>query len=358
MKILYSWGHRSEWVSSIERDVAEWRKAGHEVTSVANCAHLGITTGSLNADELDSMYRQRHPGLMRLYRLVEKLSDEYDILISHGPIYHPEFLASLKGRIYRVLYSSDDPDSSESCSKPYVSSFDHCFASSVRFDDITTVTQKFLEWGAKRADWWPYGARPDSYDPSLTEDQIRTEARRTSLIFIGAASTRVDRILQVRRHFGRRFKVYGNWGRLFPLKHGMWVRPVSLDGVARMYRDTKLGFNLHLTFGPCNMRLYELPANGVMQVCDCANGLAEVFEIGKEVVAYDSIEDAIEKIEYYLAHDEERTEIAVNGFRRVMTSYTRVKTFAQSLEKIRQGMQAEGYRIKGEQRIDTLAARA
>jgi len=357
MKILYSWGHRREWAASIETCVAEWRKAGYKVTSLDNYAHAGITA-SPKPDELDAMYRQRHLGLMRLYRLVERFANEYDVLISHDSIYHPEFLASLKGRIYRVLYSSDDPDSSEFCSKPYVSSFDHCFASSVRFDSATTVTQKFLEWGATRADWWPYGARPDSYDPSLTEDQIRREVRRRPLIFVGAASTRVDRILQVRKHFGRRFKVYGNWGRLFPLKHGMWVRPVRVDRVARLYRNIKIGFNLHLTFGPCNMRLYELPANGVMQVCDCADGLGEVFEIGKEVVAYGSIEEAIEKIEYYLAHEEERIEIAVNGFRRVMRDYTRVKTFAGAVEKIRQGMQADGYRIKGELRAETLSARA
>jgi spore maturation protein CgeB len=355
MKILYSWGHRAEWTASIERDVAEWRKAGYDVAGLDTYANARITD-SLKPEELDAMYRQRHSGLMRLYGLVEKLSDENDILISHQAVYHPDFLASLKGRIYRVLYSSDDPDSSEFCSKPYVSSFDHCFASNVRFDENRTVTQKFLEWGAKRADWWPYGARSDSYDPSLTEEQIRREVRRKPLVFVGAAATKVDRILQLRRHFGRLFEVYGNWGRVFPLKHGMWVRPVPIDRVAELYRDTKVGFNLHLTFGPCNMRLYELPANGVMQVCDCANGLGEAFEIGKEVIVYRSIEEAIDEIEYFLMNEEERVEIAVNGFHRVMKDYTRVKTFARAVEKIRLGMQADGHRIKADRVAEAVAA--
>ena len=68
------------------------------------------------------------------------------------------------------------------------------------------------------------------------------------------------------------------------------------------------------------------------------------------------MEEAIEKIEYYLAHEEERVEIAVNGFRRVIKDYTRLKTFARTVEKIRLGMEAEGYRVKGEPLSEAVAA--
>ena len=45
---------------------------------------------------------------------------------------------------------------------------------------------------------------------------------------------------------------------------------------------------------------------------------------------YDSIPDLLHKIEYYLAHDDEREEIAHNGYLKVKEHYT----FEKCLEKI------------------------
>ena len=42
-------------------------------------------------------------------------------------------------------------------------------------------------------------------------------------------------------------------------------------------------------------------------------GLPDLFEIDKEVVTYETAEEMIEKINYYLNHDEERQAIAEAG---------------------------------------------
>jgi spore maturation protein CgeB len=346
MRILYSWAHGDEWKPVVEAEIALWREAGFDITGLDHRKLAGIDR-VLKPDELDRLYRQRHAGLMKLYRTVEKLADEYDVLLVHyDTVYHPEFLASLRGRIYTALCSGDDPDSSEYCSKPYVAHFDHIFAWGVRFDETTTVTQKFLEWGAKRADWWPYGARSDACDPTLTEQDIYRHRRSVPLAYVGTCWGKSDRLLRLKKHFGSRFRVHGKWGRLFPLKHGLWVKPLPAERLVPLYCDTRIGINIHLTYGPCNMRVFELPANGVMQVCDCADGLGEVFEVGKEVVAYRSMDEAIDKIEYYLAHDVERIEIALNGLRRVRKDYTRLATFARAVEKMRAGMRIDGIELK------------
>jgi len=72
-----------------------------------------------------------------------------------------------------------------------------------------------------------------------------------------------------------------------------------------------------------NMRMYEVPAHGAMLLCDKAglNAHEQIFEPDKEAVFYDSIEDAIQKIEYYLQHDEERKRVARAGFNRVHADY-------------------------------------
>ena len=83
---------------------------------------------------------------------------------------------------------------------------------------------------------------------------------------------------------------------------------------------------MHLSETPMetgNMRMYEVPAHGMMLLCDKAglNAHEQIFKRDKEAVFYDSIEDAIEKIEYYLQHDEERERIARAGFARVHRDY-------------------------------------
>ena len=105
---------------------------------------------------------------------------------------------------------------------------------------------------------------------------------------------------------------------------------------------TKIGLNMHISYGPINTRLYQLPANGVMQICDCKKGLGDVFEIDKEIIAYKSINEAIELIKYYLSDEKERENIALAGYRRVMTDYRRVSTFSHACHLIGHGLCRKG----------------
>lgn len=62
--------------------------------------------------------------------------------------------------------------------------------------------------------------------------------------------------------------------------------------------------------------------------------LPDLFEIGKDLAAYDSQEDLIQQIDYYLKHDDIRMEIAENGHKKVKELYTFEKRIAQIMEMI------------------------
>jgi len=55
----------------------------------------------------------------------------------------------------------------------------------------------------------------------------------------------------------------------------------------------------------------------VMQISDGGEYLDSFFEVGKEIEPYETADELITKIDYYLVHEEERKEIALAGFRRV-----------------------------------------
>lgn len=71
-----------------------------------------------------------------------------------------------------------------------------------------------------------------------------------------------------------------------------------------------------------NMTLYEATGCGTLLMTDYKENLGDIFEIGKEVVAYSSPEDLSKKITYYLKHEDERKKIAQAGQTRTLKEHT------------------------------------
>lgn len=364
MKIIYSWAAHGQVAPYIERDIQQWKNAGFDITSINHREYLG-TDSAWSPTELQRRYQARYPKLMDLYARVKSLASIHDVLVVNDDnVYHTEFIRSLNN-VYRVLVSGDDPEDSESCSKPYVSSFDHSFAWGINYDSKSLVTEKFREWGSKRADWWPYGVRADMYEPSLTEEDIATKERDIDLIFIGSPRLKLSRVAALKNAFpqmvifGRGWSrralfnevrshraIYGkwSWGAAFASVRAVFldldkVQQLPMSEIVGLYQRAKIGINIHMSHGPSNVRTFQLPANGVMQVCDTQDGLSKVFELDKEVIGYDKISEAKRKIQYYLSHDDQRKQIAIAGHRRTMSEYTRLETFKRAMRNISLGIQ-------------------
>lgn len=101
------------------------------------------------------------------------------------------------------------------------------------------------------------------------------------------------------------------------------------EEVGRVYSQSRIVFNCSIA-GDVTMRVFEGTACGALVLTDAiANGLDELFEIGREIVVYQDDKDLLEKIVYYLyyyylAHDEERERIARAGQERTLGEHTYV----------------------------------
>jgi spore maturation protein CgeB len=69
-------------------------------------------------------------------------------------------------------------------------------------------------------------------------------------------------------------------------------------------------------------RVFEVPGCRGLLLTDMADDLASYYEIGSEIVVYDSLEDMADKIRYYVEHDDEREAIAEAGYRRTLAEHT------------------------------------
>jgi spore maturation protein CgeB len=104
-----------------------------------------------------------------------------------------------------------------------------------------------------------------------------------------------------------------------------------------MYRAlarSRITLNRHINVAENNannMRLYEATGVGSMLITDRKDNLGELFEVGKEVVAYSSPEEAAELIRYYLAHPAEADAIARAGQARTLRDHTYKQRMAELL---------------------------
>jgi spore maturation protein CgeB len=135
---------------------------------------------------------------------------------------------------------------------------------------------------------------------------------------------------------GLKKNIYFNLKYKFP----GWVRPAAFNQYVPLYQRAKIGINIHnrgkYTVG--NFRMFDLPANGVMQISDGNQYLNEFFKVGEEIIDYVKLDDLLDKIRYYLEHENERKRIAINGYRRVMKVHRMNKRMLQAGELIKRGM--------------------
>jgi spore maturation protein CgeB len=71
-----------------------------------------------------------------------------------------------------------------------------------------------------------------------------------------------------------------------------------------------------------NMRLYEATGVGALLVTEARQNLSDLFEPGREVVAYEDEDDLIEKLRRYAADDAERQRVAASGQARTLREHT------------------------------------
>jgi hypothetical protein len=100
---------------------------------------------------------------------------------------------------------------------------------------------------------------------------------------------------------------------------------------------SKITFNHHIDIAGSyanNLRLYEATGVGTLLVTDWKANLHELFEPGREVVAYRTAEESVELIRYYLEHEDERREIARAGQQRTLRDHTYDKRVRELVDLI------------------------
>lgn len=338
MKILLGYSYYEYPVdvkTLVEQKIHRLRRTGLEIEAVP----LTLTPPGprLSWPELDERWAKRDRELLSMYDYLEEKMESFDVLVNwNGINLHPEFVEKQKKTT--VFCCFDDPESSADLSKPVAKAYDLCLVGNVAELDA------YRSWGVKEVRFWPLGFTASEYDPVLTYEQIMTEDRPVDVSLL---SERVQGIKSGREErmdrYVSAFPQGAYYGRGWP--NGFLPEEEKVP----LYQRTKIGPNFHHSTGPINYRTYILPANGVMQICDNKAHLAKVYDLGTEVVGFDTVDEAIELTKYYLSHDDERRLIAANGWKRAICDYSEEAVYKLMVKYIEE--------VMSKHRNQTLASR-
>lgn len=291
---------------------------------------------AVGASGVDRLYRERDPDYMRMVSdFIDRFRDFDVIVFLNYTFIHPEILARELQKPIKVLGFGDDPLSTYVRGIPYLWAFDAAFFISPSYIDNLPFETAMKRWCDKPTTWWPLVMssfnRPEQVDDAFFRE------RDIDLVYVGNPyGPKIDRLIHLKRHFGSRMRIHGRWSLngYVGFVRGLLGKPIfpyrvtSLTQAERttLYWRAKIGFNMHFSDSPSecgNMRTYETPSHGMMMICDkaSADAHARIFKPNQEAVYYDTIDQAIELIEYYLGNHDERIRIAKSGFERYWQDY-------------------------------------
>lgn len=135
------------------------------------------------------------------------------------------------------------------------------------------------------------------------------------------------------------------WGPMFPrwlnshTRKAFQGKYVTKDEKAKAFCGAQINLNtIHYTeISGINCRAFEIAGCGGFQIIDNKPSIKELFDVGKEIITFDTIGDLKDKVAYYLGHEDERREIAARSYERAHKDHTyeiRLKKLITTVEEL------------------------
>ena len=182
--------------------------------------------------------------------------------------------------------------------------FDYAFFNQKRFVNEYKAGYGYKASPKQVVDFLPHAAEPKAYP----KYEI---VKKWDVCFIGHLQdvknyngfSRVDML-------DRACKEFPNF--YFGTRNPMDKSVNLFEDASKKFCQSKIALNITIK-DDINMRNFEIASSGAFQLTNWIPTLSEVFEDGKHLVTYKTLDEMVEKAKYYLKHEEEREKIALAG---------------------------------------------
>ncbi len=205
------------------------------------------------------------------------------------------------------------------------------------FSSLPHYVEKFKNMGI------PAGYMPYAFESS-TIGRIGDVEKKYDCVFTGVLSQGSDKY-PLLEGLAQKIKI-DFWGHIEPPFDKSSAISKNYHGEAwgmgmfKILSESKIAINCHTKKvgkyyeSPYanNVRLFETTGNGAMLITDTKEDLWQFFELGKEIETYNSLDELIDKVRYYLVHEPEREKIAKAGRQRTLKDHTYEERAKKTLE--------------------------
>lgn len=118
---------------------------------------------------------------------------------------------------------------------------------------------------------------------------------------------------------------------------GQREAPITLDEYAAYLRRSQISLNFSFSLPGTHqlkVRVFEIMFSGALLIENENDETKQFFEPMVDYVSFSSEADLADKVQYFLKHPEERTEIARNGYKKATTQYSHKEFWKKILDQL------------------------
>ena len=296
-------------------------------------------TGFDCSDFFDLQLREQNNA--RLIQTIKDTSPDVLFYISFKNIISSDTLQYIKNetKTTTINWFSDDHWKFDRFSKDWCWNFDYCATTDreaiPKYHAIGYKNIILTQWAAN-PETYPKLDLPFKYDVSFVGQDYGD--REEILDNIQAKGIKVARfgygwkLSRFKKRWNKRFK-------RFPFLCFDSGR-ISHETMINIFNQSKINLNFSASSienmpDQIKARNFEVPCCGGFLLTRKVPHLEDFYEIGKEIVCYDNARDMIEKINYYLAHEDQRSKIAESGYKRTIKDHTYENRFRDIFSQIK-----------------------
>lgn len=310
--------------------------------STHNISLLYVTSGiGVPYTAMDEAIVRALSGIVYRFSVTSPAED----VIEAVKTFRPDLVLFLNGVVFPVEHLSEIRSLGASTAvwftdDPYYT--DWTVEIAPHYDFVFTLEKNTVELyqqlGCKHVYYMPFAHDPAQFHPKPVEFPYQTD-----ICFIGTAYwNRVKLIDEIASHLMDMNIVIAGWwwDRLknyqklqSKIRLGAWMSP---EETSAYYNGAKLVINLHresddhtlnhnsrnVAADSPNPRTFEINGCAAMQLVDARPEIGQFYEPGAEIVTFDSSQQLLDQIYFYLENEHARKEIALNGLTKTLGSHT------------------------------------
>ena len=258
-----------------------------------------------------------------LYEMIKVEKPNVTIFSLYTDQFTPHFIRSLHGRTKTLCFFHDD-----GWRKKYVTEWAPCFDAFTTSDPAGV--RKYKRAGLEHAVFVPFGVNETLFCPKLN---IKKDI---DVSFVGAWHPYREWLVSRLQEKGINVEVYG-----YRWPNGMLVE----EKMVEIFQRSRISINMtncpswdirYLFSSPRSIlnrirspktyeqikgRHFEIPACGTLQLSYYVDGLEKVFELGEEIIIYQTPEEMGDKVSFYLEDHKELERVTENGLNRVLKDH-------------------------------------